>query len=408
MKVLFVQDAYFFTSSDGKYYSEHVDNTILDRYLHLGEHVTFFGRMDASIEDTVLAEKFSLLDESKCSLIGVPNFKTLTGFIKYINRVKREVKKAVLEHDIIMPRIPSALGALAVEYAIKYNKPLLGEVVGCTWDGYWNYSIKGKIVAPYYFFKQKRIVKKLSYAIYVTSEFLQRRYPTSGKSTNCSNVVIENSNDTILKKRLDKIKNLNEKSIIRIGTIAGLDVPFKGQKYVIQSLSKLSTNKYLYEVVGTGTGKLLKEEAKKLNVQKYLIVRGPLKHREVFDFLDELDLYIQPSKQEGLPRSLIEAMSRGLPAIGSRTGGIPELLPKEFIFEKGNSSQLAKIIENYNFNKFENEARVNFNKAKEYFIEAINNRRLNFYYQFLINHNLPIPNCLKKYLVITKENDNRK
>lgn len=396
MKVLFVQDAYFFTSNEKQYYSEHIDNTILKRYLHLGEFVTFLGRIDTTISNEELIERFSLLDNSKSTIIGLPNFKTPLGFIKYIRYVKKQVEKAVLEHDIIMPRIPSALGALAVKYAIKHNKPLLGEVVGCTWDGYWNYSIKGKIVAPYYFFKQKNIVKKLPYAVYVTSEFLQRRYPTYGKNTNCSNVVIKNIDYEILKNRLDKIKKLKKNDIIKIGTIGGLDVPFKGQKYVIQSLPKLNTDKYTYAVVGTGTGELLKREAERLNIEDIVHVNGPMKHNEVFNFLDEIDLYIQPSKQEGLPRALIEAMSRGLPAIGSRTGGIPELLREEFIFDKGDTKQLSEIINTYDLSKFPIEAEENFNKAKEYFIDTISNRRLNFYIQFLKDHNLPINELLKE------------
>jgi len=396
MKVLFVHDSYFLNGGDNQYYSEHIDNSLLERYLHLGTHVTFLVRCNkvANLDD--IAKKFSLIDNSKSSVICVPNFKTLLGYFKHITNVKKQVEKAVKEHDIIIPRVPSALGTLAVNYAKKHKKPFLGEVVGCTWDGYWNYSLKGKVVALYFFIKQKKTVKKLPYAIYVTGEFLQNRYPTNGKSTNCSNVEILTIDDSILEKRLQKIANKKDNDPIVIGTVAAIDVAYKGQKYVLQSMSISNKKNIYYKVVGTGSADSLNAIAKELHLEDKFEVIGPVKHSEINAFLDAIDLYVQPSKQEGLPRALIEAMSRALPSVGSRTGGIPELLREEFIFDKGKASQLVSIIDDYDNDKMLKEAQVNFTKSKEYFIDNIYRNRFKFYYQFLNNHKLPIPEKLKE------------
>ena len=84
--------------------------------------------------------------------------------------------------------------------------------------------------------------------------------------------------------------------------------------------------------------------------------------------MDNLDLYIIPSLQEGLPRALVEAMSRGCPAIGARTGGIPELLGEDCIYGRKNYKKLAKKIKMilYNKSKLVELAKRNYNMSLEF------------------------------------------
>ena len=51
-----------------------------------------------------------------------------------------------------------------------------------------------------------------------------------------------------------------------------------------------------------------------------------LKRPQVMAELDDANLFVLASRTEGLPRAVIEAMARGLPCVGTRVGGIPELL----------------------------------------------------------------------------------
>ena len=65
----------------------------------------------------------------------------------------------------------------------------------------------------------------------------------------------------------------------------------------------------------------------------------------VRQWLDGIDIYLQPSLREGLPRALIEAMSRACPAVASNVAGIPELLPQEFMHTPGDVARLAELVE---------------------------------------------------------------
>jgi glycosyltransferase involved in cell wall biosynthesis len=102
--------------------------------------------------------------------------------------------------------------------------------------------------------------------------------------------------------------------------------------------------------------------------------------------LDKADLFVLPSRQEGLPRAMVEAMARGLPCIGSNVGGIPELLPAEDIVPPNDVSALASKITQV----LQQPARMqqmstrNLIKAGEYKDEILNVRRRDFY-QFLRN-----------------------
>jgi glycosyltransferase involved in cell wall biosynthesis len=57
-----------------------------------------------------------------------------------------------------------------------------------------------------------------------------------------------------------------------------------------------------------------------------------------------LDLYIQPSYQEGLPRGTLEAMSRGCPALSSTAGGLPELLEPDSLHKPGDAERLGALL----------------------------------------------------------------
>ena len=66
------------------------------------------------------------------------------------------------------------------------------------------------------------------------------------------------------------------------------------------------------------------------------------------ELLNMADAYILPSYNEGLPISVLEAMSYELPIISTRVGGIPEILEdgtNGFIMEPGDKKAIKEAIE---------------------------------------------------------------
>jgi glycosyltransferase involved in cell wall biosynthesis len=291
-----------------------------------------------------------------------------------------------LKHDSVISRVPSQLGYVATELAEKNNIKFGLEVVGCTWEAhFYHSSLIAKIYSFYAYFKMKSIVKSSFYSLYVTEKFLQGRYPanTNAKVTNVSNVELLDSNEELIKSR---IKKINKKNKIKVfGSIGSLATNYKGIHLAIKALSLCSFD-YEYRILGEGAYiNEYKKLAKDLNISKKIKFQGILGKREkVFEWLDDLDIYLQPSLTEGLPRTLIEAMSRACPSIGSDAGGIPELLNNEVVFKSNDYSALKNIILKLvdNTSLLEFYAIKNFKKAKEYRKETLDSRRIQFWSDF--------------------------
>jgi glycosyltransferase involved in cell wall biosynthesis len=314
----------------------------ISRYTSNFGNVKFVSRVinsEKNIENFYLASGKNVSFSEIVDLTKKPTIKNFFNMIKTI-------KKEVINSEYLLLRT-GVFANIAAHYAVKFNKPYIVEVVNCAWDSFWNYSFLTRFIAPFMFYFQKRTVKKASHAIYVTEKFLQKRYPNNNVTTAISNVEIKEVK--LNYKPFDMKKN-----IFSIATIGNVDVKFKGQEFVIKAIDLINrkTNyKFKYFLIGGGNPSRLIKKIKNLKLEDQIVFLGKLNHDEVIKKLDEVDFYIQPSKQEGLPRALIEAMSRGNICFGSMIAGIPELLEEdELINTHGNFSMsiAIKLIESFN------------------------------------------------------------
>jgi glycosyltransferase involved in cell wall biosynthesis len=101
----------------------------------------------------------------------------------------------------------------------------------------------------------------------------------------------------------------------------------------------------------------------------------------VWEQLDRADLFVLPSRAEGLPRAIIEAMARGLPCIGSTVAGIPELLAVDDMVAPDDVPGLAAKIREVLADRarMERMSRRNLERAQDYREDALVARRRAFY-----------------------------
>jgi glycosyltransferase involved in cell wall biosynthesis len=135
---------------------------------------------------------------------------------------------------------------------------------------------------------------------------------------------------------------------LRIGFIGSFAQLYKGADTLLRSLATCLRRGTTLEISFVGEGRYRKNMeslARDLLVEGNVSFLGQLGFgRPVCDFLDSIDLFVMPSRAEGLPRALVEAMARGCPCIGSNVGGIPELLSAEDLVPPNDPEALARKI----------------------------------------------------------------
>jgi glycosyltransferase involved in cell wall biosynthesis len=164
----------------------------------------------------------------------------------------------------------------------------------------------------------------------------------------------------------------------------------KGLNTLVSAFSKLP-NIHL-KIVGTGTDEgLLKEYIAQKSLDNIEML-GYKKGNELKKIISESSFVIVPSEwYENNPMTIIEAYSMGIPIIGAKIGGIPEIIEVDktgYIFEYGNKEELVRCIEKANALKVEDYLAMSSNSlafANKNFDQNTYIKRLCSFYQTIIN-----------------------
>jgi glycosyltransferase involved in cell wall biosynthesis len=372
MKTVMATDVTLFVCGERYFYASQV-STILKRYYEYFGKLTICGR-------TIQTDEVPCSHEEVTDMIdGVLSVQSLGKIL--VGSYDKKIRRLIYNSDFVICRCPGIIAQRVANIAKKVGKPYFAECMGCAWDAYWNHGLVGKAIAGYMFLNMRRAVYHANYALYVTSEFLQKRYPCKNESVHASNVLIECADEAVLQKRQKRIEEA-EYAQLTLMTTAAVDVRYKGQEYVIKAIPELNRHgiRVRYILVGGGDASYLKCVARKHGVLEQVEFAGRCSLSEVFGLLDQADIYLQPSLQEGLPRSVVEAMSRACPVIGAKTAGIPELITPECVVKRRSSKEIAKaIIEISNDEKMLELATRNFEKSKEFQDFVLRERRSKYY-----------------------------
>ena len=133
---------------------------------------------------------------------------------------------------------------------------------------------------------------------------------------------------------------------------AGVLIPRKGVHHLLKAFSRIEQSTAQLYLVGHPENEAyttqLQQQAKALGIADRVKFVGNVSQQELADYFAKSRAMVLPSLSEGLGRVVVEAMLLGLPVIGSRVGGIPDMITdgeNGFLVEPDNVNSLADALQ---------------------------------------------------------------
>lgn len=352
------------------------------RYFEVFEKV----RVVARIRDVVnVPSDWKLADGERVSFVAIPHYIGPWQYLLKLRQIQCAARNAVGVNDAVIFYADSQIASCIEPLLRRSNHPYGIYVIADPYDVFAPRSVRHPL-RPFFRFLAPRRLRRMcataSAVAYITEKALQHRYPPSPEAYTTHFAMAELSDAAYVSAPRSLQPEKHPLNLITVGTMAQL---YKAPDVLIDAVGVCVRQGLDLKLVLVGDGKHrkeLEERAKGQGLTERVCFRGQLTTGSaVRTELDQADLFILPSHQEGLPRAMNEAMARALPCIGSTVGGIPELLPPEDMVTPGDVASLAGKIQEVVTNP-ERMAQMsvrNLETAKKYKDELLHAQRVEFY-----------------------------
>jgi glycosyltransferase involved in cell wall biosynthesis len=312
----------------------------------------------------------------------LPDFQSARHLASRHRDVHRAVDALVAGGDAVHLRVPCFVGTY-VWRALEPGRPYGVEVVGDPYDMFARGSVRHPLRPLLRWWLPRQLRRQCAGAagaLYVTATALQARYPCAQLAVGASDVVLP---ETLFARGPRPRRTPPDP--ITVVTVGSLGRLYKAPDVLIDAVGRCVRGGLPLRLVLVGDGRYrpaLEARAQAAGLDSRVSFVGALSSLDgVVAQLDRADLFVLASRQEGLPRAMVEAQARALPCIGSTVGGIPELLAAEDLVPPGDVAALARKIDEVlrDPDRLARMSARNLDKAREYREAATRTGRTNFY-----------------------------
>lgn len=367
----------------GQYYAARQDSIeFYQRYLRIFDSIRLVVRCVE--EEKLNPGRVPLNIEPRIEYFPVPIFHGPKQYTKVYFKVGKALKNVISGCDAAILRIPSTV-ALRVGKIVKAaGIPYACEVVFDADDGRRGTKGISRLAWKMIDKQMRRLCSKANGVSCVTEFYLQRHYYPRTQNSFVSHY----SSLSLPSEFYTGIRQYPNHTPIVIAHTAN-QIEYNGRKghieviKAVQILTKRGINVKVRFAGKDYYGGIyqLQQLAQSLGITESIEFVGYLSREELDAFLNKADLYVMPTRAEGLPRVIIEAMAKGLPCITTPVSGNPELVGEHFLVPYEKIEMLANRIEELCTNEdlYVETSSQNYKRSCQYESSILQTRRDTFY-----------------------------
>lgn len=354
MRLRVTTEQHFVRCGDSFWVVGNEDREFFSRYLEVFNEVEVVGRISEAESPPSQAKR---VDGQGIGFLELPDFRHLSGLMVNGFRAYSLLRDRVALQDAAwILRVPGPVSTLAWRALRARGHPFGVELVTDPEEAFQSNAFGSRAVGLLrrgLAFIARRQCRTAACTAYVTQRTLQRRYPPGNEATFAYSSIdigeeVFRRQERSLRLAMSRGEILEE---IRLVFVGRLWRPFKGLDVLLDACGILASQGVRFHLKVVGGGTLQDDymsQARELGIIDSVDFLGEVRDaRAVYAVLEEADLFVLPSRREGLPRALIEAMAVGLPCISTPVGGIPEVLEPAHMVRVEGVSELAARIEEF-------------------------------------------------------------
>lgn len=373
----------FVYEHNGAYYAANQEKfELFERYLRIFDRIRLACRCET--ETKLKESRVPLAQNPGIEFFPVPMFHGIKDYARVYFQVGSSLKNVVKGCDAALLRVPSTLALRVGNLVMRSKIPYACEVVYDAEDGWRGYKGLSRLAWKRIDKQMRVLCSKADGISCVTEHYLQQHY----FSLKQDSFTAHYSSLALKKEFYGQPKKYNTKNSILIAHISQNvgEQSGKGHRQTIEAIKLLKDRGFDVRVKFVGNDRKggieqYKQYGKELGVGNEVQFTGFLNKSDISNLLSDADIYVMPTKAEGLPRVIIEAMAKGLPCITTPVSGNPELVGEHFLVDYYDTETLANRIEELASDPqlYEKTSKENYDRSLKYEASVLEKRRDSFY-----------------------------